>query len=130
MASGSSSILVRSGTAAQSPAAKTPGTPATWRVAVHRTRPRWSSGRVVSPSIGSGRTPAVQMTVSVSNSVPSPNTTWPSSMLLTVVSRCTSMPRSRSRSTVYSPIGRLTSGMMRSVASTRTHRSSAGSIAG
>ena len=88
VASGSLSRLDRSGTLAQSPAAQiTPSWPCTCMAALATTRLRWSSGRPASASTGLAVTPAVQMIVSLSYSVPSDSCTWPFSTLCAKVLR-------------------------------------------
>ncbi len=75
---------------------------------------------------GAGRTPAVQTTVRVGSRVPSLSTATRSSQESRRVSRRTSTFRARSSRTAYRPIFAPTSGRIRSAASTRTQRRSAG----
>ena len=68
---GASPPVVRSGTAAMSPAAQTSGTPITRRYSSTTIRPRSSTGNPPSPASGEGFTPAVHTSVSAANACPS-----------------------------------------------------------
>ena len=124
---GASPPVVRSGTAAMSPAAHASGTPTTRRWSSTTIRPRSSTGSPPSPASGEGFTPAVQTSVSASNACPSDNRIVPPSVESRRMSNRTSIWRRSSWTCAYAARSSGSSGRIRPAASTRTHRMSRGS---